>query len=517
QENPTQELICGSVLHLVQALVNQGLETSLWLVTQGGTMPPQEVQHGPIWGLARVIGLEHPQLHCRTLDLDPTAKEEEAVDVLVKELLSPDPEDRIAYRQGVRHVPRLVRHETTAAKIGITANGSYLVTGGLGALGLNVARWLVDQGARNLVLVGRKEPELWALEIIEQLTEKGATVLVMSGDISRREDAAKILEKIEAELPPLRGVTHAAGVLDDGLLQNMSWDNFARVMAPKVQGAWHLHELTEDKSLDFFVCFSSIASILGSPGQGNYAAANAFLDILAHYRRSRGLPGLSINWGPWAEVGMAANSRIAEGVIPIEVETGLKILGDLLGTSAAQVCVFPVNWSQLSHRFLPGDRPQPFFSALGVRLPEKSSLLQQEFLEKLRAVNSTRRYHLIITYLAELVTKILHLPQLPSPQQGFFDLGMDSFTAVELGNRLHSDLGISLSSTATFEFSNIEKLAIFLESSIGEEREKTQSNNKKTNQEQEKLEIDEVDIETKLANKLAQLEVFLSEEEWEDE
>ena len=193
------------------------------------------------------------------------------------------------------------------------ADATYLITGGHGGLGLAVARWLVEKGARHLVLLSRSGASSAGEEVAADLAAKGATVTTIQADVSNESDLARALSEIRNTMPPLRGVIHAAGVLDDHLLLNLDAESFRRVLAPKVLGAWNLHTLTADLPLDFFVVFSSVASVLGSPGQANYAAANAFLDGLAHDRRSQGLPCLSINWGPWAEVGMAARASSARG------------------------------------------------------------------------------------------------------------------------------------------------------------------------------------------------------------
>ncbi|NEQ51900.1 MAG: SDR family NAD(P)-dependent oxidoreductase, partial [Leptolyngbya sp. SIO3F4] len=197
--------------------------------------------------------------------------------------------------------------DVETAETGIQSEGSYLITGGLGALGLQVAQALADQGARSLVLMGRRSPSEQAQTVITALQTQGVTVSVELADVADFQSVAQIMTKFEAELPPLRGVIHAAGVLADRLLQQMSWSSFTKVLAPKVMGAWNLHQLTQQQPLDFFVCFSSITALMGNATQGNYAAANTFLDALAHHRRVRGLPGLSINWGPWAADGMAAS------------------------------------------------------------------------------------------------------------------------------------------------------------------------------------------------------------------
>ena len=194
---------------------------------------------------------------------------------------------------------------------------------------------------------------------------------VLLGDISREEDVAQTLETISTtSLPPLKGVIHAAGLLDDGLVQNLTWQRFTKVMAPKVQGTWNLHQLTKDLPLDFFVCFSSMAAILGAPGQANYSAANSFMDALVHYRRGLGLPGLSINWGGWGAVGMTArldtvNQKRLEssGVTLIETERGMQALESLLSESLSQVAVLPVNWSKFL-KALPRDQKTIFILSL---------------------------------------------------------------------------------------------------------------------------------------------------------
>ncbi|WP_226594929.1 SDR family oxidoreductase, partial [Microseira wollei] len=244
--------------------------------------------------------------------------------------------------------------KTNEEQLSIQPDGSYWITGGLGALGLEVAEWLVEKGARQLVLTGRSQVSVAAKQRISSFEQSGARVLVVKADVSQPNQVVEVLEKIQKELPPLRGIIHAAGVLDDGVLQQQSIERFGRVMAPKVAGAWNLHNLTANLPLDFFVGFSSVAALFGSAGQGNYAAANAFMDGLAHYRQAMGLPGLSINWGPWANVGMAASleSRSRDriqtmGMAAIPVERGLVALEQLLNQSASQVGVMPINWSQL--------------------------------------------------------------------------------------------------------------------------------------------------------------------------
>ncbi|NER48711.1 MAG: type I polyketide synthase [Symploca sp. SIO1A3] len=374
------------------------------------------------------------------------------------------------YMQQAKHIGKVVVEmpEATGEPKSIKAEASYLITGGLGALGLEVAQWMVKQGAQHLILTGRRAPSETARQVIGELETAGASVNVVLGDISHQEDVAQIFQQIQASLPPLKGVIHSAGVLDDGLVQNLSWQQFTKVMAPKVQGTWHLHQLTKDLPLDFFVCFSSIASLLGSPGQGNYAAANAFMDAVAHYRRGMGLPGLSINWGAWASGGMAASLASghqqrfdAVGVSAIEPERGIQALGLLLPDSPSQVGVLPIDWSKFVKQ-LPGKQKIPFLEALISTEP----LLNQKsvFREQLEAAPISERYELLTTHIRSAIAKALGWTDVQKigMRQPLFDLGLDSLMAVELKNRLESTLEASLSSTLLFDYPTVEALVEYL-------------------------------------------------------
>jgi short-subunit dehydrogenase len=201
------------------------------------------------------------------------------------------------------------RTPATTPAVSIHPSGTYLITGGFGALGQHVARWLVQQGARHLVLTGRRVPD--PAPILTELAEQGVTVQAIATDLAEADSVTALMEQIKTTLPPLKGVFHAAGVLQDAMITGQTWAHFESVMAPKVTGTWLLHQLTQDQALDCFVCFSSVSAVVGSPGQANYAAANAFMDALAAYRQGQGLPGLSINWGPWARVAWRRRCKVA--------------------------------------------------------------------------------------------------------------------------------------------------------------------------------------------------------------
>jgi len=275
--NTASQLGCGSTLYLIQSLVKAEFSKppSVWLVTRGAQSVETDsdvpgVAQSPLWGMGKVIALEHPELNCVRVDLD-YENQARVAEILFEELWSEDSEDQVAYRQGARYVARLVRHASQSSEnledqLTICEENSYLITGGPGALGLTVARWLVERGARHLVLTSRSgASSAESREKIKELEDAGAKVLLVQADVSQQDQVAGLLAEIEQSMPPLRGVIHAAGVVDDGLLLHQDWQQFCGVMAAKVQGAWNLHVLTRGTSLDFFVLFSSVASLMGSP------------------------------------------------------------------------------------------------------------------------------------------------------------------------------------------------------------------------------------------------------------
>jgi acyl transferase domain-containing protein/7-keto-8-aminopelargonate synthetase-like enzyme/acyl carrier protein len=357
-----------------------------------------------------------------------------------------------AYRflQQARHVGKVALSFAPESEPAVRAEGSYLITGGLGALGLRVAGHLVEQGARHLVLTGRSAATPQARETVERLRAAGASVAEVRADVARAEDVSRLIEACQAQAP-LRGVIHAAGVLDDGIHDRQTAERFARVMAPKVHGAWHLHTLTQEIPLDFFVLFSSMASVLGSAGQTNYAAANAFLDALAHHRRARGLPALTINWGPWAEAGMAARLSLAgQGVEKMEVADGLRVLGDLLRPArrhgAAQVGVWRVNWPAFQRRLPSGEVP-PFLGAFARQAPPaRHAAAAGELMERFRAAADSERADLVESRVQKELLEVLGRQSTEQilVTQPWADLGLDSLMTVDLKNRLEALTGLTL-------------------------------------------------------------------------
>lgn len=348
-------------------------------------------------------------------------------------------------------LPPFGEDRTDDAPLPIRRRASYLVTGGLGALGLETARWLVENGARELVLTSRSEPSAAAKEVITEFEESGAKVLAVAADVSNPDDVERLFSKIDAEMSPLGGIVHAAGVLDDGVLTQQTWDRFETVMKPKVAGAWNLHLATKDRPLDFFVLFSSIASVLGSPGQGNYAAANAFLDALARRRAAGQLPALSVNWGPWAGGGMAGRAADAarfesRGLGLIGEDQGFSALERLLRRGARSAMVAPVDWPTFLKPFSSGRRP-PMLADWAQVADEakKADRKQVALLARLKAASGEKRIEILSKYIQARVAKTVGTDATSLEiQEPLRDMGLDSLMAIELKNDIEAGLGIEV-------------------------------------------------------------------------
>jgi len=325
-------------------------------------------------------------------------------------------------------------------------------------------------------VISRGSSSSHAAPVMAKLKEKNVEVHVCQADIADMGALTEVLNHALSSMPALAGVFHLAGVLDDGTLLNQTPAKLENAMRAKAHGAWHLHLLTRQKPLDYFVLFSSIASVFGSPGQGNYAAANAFLDALAEYRRGRALPALAVNWGPFENAGMAAeygsNRRRASGIGSLSVKQGMAILADSLRAAhETRIVAAPLDLERLLLRFERGQSP-PLLRELTAASPNSVNAASRpagaEFVPSWRCASADLRHGLMVGFLREQVAAVMGLSssrQLDS-RQGFTSLGIDSLMAVELKARLQTALGLSLPNTIAFEHPNIEALAGFLSAEL---------------------------------------------------
>ena len=456
-----QRLASGSMLLVAQALIERARALPLFFVTRGATSAGPSADGLAQAGMAalrRVLALEAPRLRTKLVDLDPERAQD--VEALISELSIADGEPEVALRRGSRLVPRLA--PLLDAKRGGTARfasgRTVLITGGLGALGLEVARFAIERGARSLVLASRSAPDARAAQIIDELRSRGAHVDIVRADVALEADIRRLLDAI-APAAPLGAVVHCAGVIDDAVITNQNWDRFAPVLAPKVAGAWQLHRATEGLALDAFVLFSSTASSIGSPGQANYACANAFLDFLAHYRTSRGLPALSINWGPWS-VGMATRLPHggARGVTPLTPDQALAAMGRLLGAGVPQATIADIDWNQLA-----GGAAPPLFAEVAARReakPKRRSTLP----DRLSAVRPAARVGMLAAHVRAEVARVLGVDDLSESMEAlsFTEMGMSSLMLIELRNNLQDALGCAIPATSMFNAPTVASLASHL-------------------------------------------------------
>ena len=375
------------------------------------------------------------------------------------------------------HVGKLVLALPRRAPV--RADATYLVTGGLRGLGLVVARWLVERGARHLVLMGRRAPSDEAQGVVAELEAQDARVVVRRGDAGSATDLASVIETIRAGMPALRGVFHLAGVLDDAVVTEQTWPRFWRVLEPKLIGAWQLHRLTREMSLDHFVLFSSAASVVGSAGQANHAAANMFLDALAAHRHQLGLPAVSINWGAWSAVGAAATAdvqrRIAlTGMATMTPEEGLTALERAMRGVAPQAAVLPVDWRRFTERFGRGG-VLPLLAELAVEpvatTASAETRAEGESIRRLLAdTPAGRRRHVLAAHVEAIARRVLGLAASRplDRRRPLNELGLDSLMAVELRNRLKTGLELDrpLPTTLVFDFPTVDAITDHLAQAV---------------------------------------------------
>lgn len=458
---------CGAVLDATRAMI--GRRAPLWLVTRGaqavGEGERPAIVEAPLWGFGRILAIEHPELMGGLVDLDPAGGADEA-DVLLGEILNPDEDRQIAVRKGMRHVARLEPQprEDAALPTSFRADATYLITGGLSGLGLATARWMASSGAQHFLILGRTQLPAradWAslvpgtaeaerIAAIRDLEAAGKSVHVSSLDVADDAAVSALIERWRAEVrPPIRGIVHAAGAIDDRLIGSMEPSDFASVMRPKVDGTWALDRASSGLELDFFVIYSSASSILGQIGQANYAAANAFEDAVAFARHAEGRPATVVNWGPWGEVGLYARLALKEradiaGVESILPDEGMTALGKALASGVTQAIVVKADWASVA--------PSPLTSELAaVAVPVEADAVVGETVLDLLLMADAERRRVIGDAVVEMVAAVLKLdPERVDRRRPVTALGMDSIMAVELRNRIRGRYGVTLTMVELF-------------------------------------------------------------------
>ena len=503
QWEAAQARLGGSVIHTAQAFLSLpsasvSQEARLWFATQGaqtvsegnsGASPSQPAQ-ALVWGLARVISLEHPGHFGAVVDLDPGASSKESAAAIWREIETPAGEEAVAYRNGRRLLPRLVRTvEPPSEPLTLRADGSYLITGGLGGLGLEVADWMAQRGAGHIVLLSRRnfpDRSRWerlsfentdydTVRKILDAEKLGARITVAQADVADEIAMQSVFKRFGKEVPPLRGIVHAAVEMTSRSIKDLDLESFQKMCRAKVRGGWILHQLTGQQELDFFVLFSSTTALWGVAGLGHYAAANQALNLLAQWRREHGLRALSINWGTWQQMRVADEAEkeqfIQAGLHPMPGAQALEAMEHLVATNRTSAVVASIDWNALraiyeARRARPlfaemRSRPRPENDATTLRKPTAAG---QDIYLQLQSASPARRRDILITHLRSQTSSILgfDLTREIELDQGLFDMGMDSLMAVELRGRLERSLGVPLPSTLTFNYPTIRALTNYL-------------------------------------------------------
>jgi 3-oxoacyl-(acyl-carrier-protein) synthase/NAD(P)-dependent dehydrogenase (short-subunit alcohol dehydrogenase family)/acyl carrier protein len=466
---------------LVQALGDVGVTAPLWCATRGavsvdGVEPVTAPMHALLWGLAPVVSDEHPERWGGVIDL-PEHVDDAVTRRLACVLSGPKGEHEVAVRTGGVYVRRLV-HAPLGGRTPARRwqpQGTVLITGGMGAIGGHIARWLAARGAEHLLLLGRRGDQTpGAADLAAELTALGAKVTLASCDVADRDDLAGVLSEIPPEYP-LSAVIHSAAALHDGLVDSLTPELIDRALRAKVGGAVNLHELTRDLDLSAFVLFSSIGGTFGIAGQGNYAPGNAFLDAFARSLRAQGRPAASIAWGHWAGGGIAGpeieKALVRRGSTFLDPEPAVEGFGQVLDHEDTFLALFAFRWEEMPQVL--GLREFPLLSELPEVRRARASHADK------RSVTSLAGEDLSVLSADELSGRLLDIvrdeaavvlrhgsAKAISVGRGFLDLGFDSLTAVELRNRLSTAIGIRLSPTVVFDYPTPKALAGHLDAEL---------------------------------------------------
>ncbi|MEW6732241.1 MAG: type I polyketide synthase [Acidobacteriota bacterium] len=483
----SQGLACASLLTVIQDLAKTTAwdQAKIWIVTSGAQSVKDNtvnIAQSALWGFGCALAQEHPALWGGLIDLDPAQDRTVSAQLLIKEIMLSEGEDQIAYRGLDRYVVRLLPKEDLPEEKPIKwhSESAYLITGGLGGLALLLAKWMVAQGVRHIILISRTElppRSLWQqasvrsqfqtqITAIEEMQSTNAQIYTAALDIANEADLHAFLQQFRsAHNLPIRGVFHLAGLEQTKRLLELQIEELHNILRPKVVGSWLLQCLLKDEPLEMFVLFSSVTSIIGAFGQGraSYAAANAFLDGLAHYRRTQGQTALSINWGLWAEVGLGAKQNLPEllalrGIQDIKPQQGLLLLERLMRVKQTQLSVLKMDWKLFFSSF----RAVPLLSLIAEQHRERQD--EQSLRKRLQGIILGRERQVVLeNFIKEELSQVLRLPAASIANDTLISsLGFDSIMAVELRDRLETKCSVSLSTTLVWNYPTVTEIAIHL-------------------------------------------------------
>jgi acyl transferase domain-containing protein len=470
-----------AVLYLSQVLLDIGYAADLRLgfITEGvesvGDDTAVNIADSLVNGFVQSLGMEQPQWRPWSIDLDPRSNQADKLSQIVTALRADDHENHVAFRQGQRHVRRLVEVDAvTHGEASIRADRAYLVSGGLGGIGLAVARWLARAGAGQILLLSRRGAEdATVAGALATLVDEGVSVALVRADVA---DYAALSDSVAATRRlPMAGIFHAAGVIDDAPLQNLSVAHFQRVMQAKVTGSLNLHRLAQGGEVELFVLFSSIASLVGSAGQANYASANGFVAALGRARHACGLPATVIHWGPWAEVGMASTLRTQHkiarsGLVLLDPQAAIAAMESALARPQPEAVIARFDWKRIAE-YLTERVTLPLLEnyvrsvpatavPVGDQQQNDSSSLVRRLLQQADAAALKQ----LAAHIEATVRQVLAIDQADPIEhaRALQEMGMDSLLSVELRNRFAEQLQLQLPVSLMFDAPNIAAVSRLL-------------------------------------------------------
>jgi|CZKZ01.1.fsa_nt_gi acyl transferase domain-containing protein/acyl carrier protein len=486
--------VCLSLSRLVEGAAAAKTGARIWLVTQGAqaignTGRPLACAQSALWGLGRAAALEESALWGGLIDLDPEKKPEEQAAWILASAACADGEDQVAIRDGVRLAARLTRLSPKAAgRVDIGLEGSYLVTGGLGAVGVKVARWLVERGARHVVLVGRRglpNRSLWAdidlasangrsVAAVNALEAMGARIEIVAADLADRSSVENMFASFGREWPELRGLVHAAvAAPEERGVRELDQKALSEMLSVKVDGTRNLLDFAAGQPVEFIVFFSSMAALLGLRGGGHYAAASEYLDALAHNCRRSGLPVTTIDWGAWDEMRSSSGEirRLARtenaSVYPLDPPKALATMESVVAAGLPQAAIAAIHWENL-RSLHESERPRPLIQGLTSAAKGAPASAGNagagDLRARLSAASESERLGILEAFVRSAVARVLGVrnPESIDARKGLFEMGLDSLMSIDLKTRLANGAGHSLPSTLAFNYPSIAALTGFL-------------------------------------------------------